>query len=38
MKYNPKVNEVVVARLPGFAQIHPLAPVEILQGAMEPTL
>jgi glycine dehydrogenase subunit 2 len=34
MKYNPKVNEVV-ARLPGFAQIHPLAPVEILQGAME---
>jgi glycine dehydrogenase subunit 2 len=34
MKYNPKVNEVV-ARLPGFAQIHPLAPVEFLQGAME---
>ena len=34
MKYNPKVNEVV-ARLPGLAQIHPLAPVEILQGAME---
>jgi len=34
MKYNPKVNEGV-ARLPGFAQIHPLAPVEILQGAME---
>ncbi|HEY7319306.1 MAG TPA: aminomethyl-transferring glycine dehydrogenase subunit GcvPB [Candidatus Binatia bacterium] len=34
MKYNPKVNELV-ARLPGFAQIHPLAPVEILQGAME---
>ena len=34
MKYNPKVNEVV-ARLPGCAQIHPLAPVEILQGAME---
>jgi glycine dehydrogenase subunit 2 len=34
MKYNPKVNELV-ARLPGFAQIHPLAPVEILPGAME---
>ena len=34
MKYNPKVNEVV-ARLPGFAQIHPLAPVEFLQGAMK---
>ena len=34
MKYNPKVNELV-ARLPGFAQIHPLAPVEFLQGAME---
>jgi glycine dehydrogenase subunit 2 len=34
MKYNPKVNEVA-ARLPGFAQIHPLAPVEVLQGAME---
>src|SRR5678816_1141883 len=34
MKYNPKVNEVV-ARLPGFAQIHPLAPVELLQGAIQ---
>jgi glycine dehydrogenase subunit 2 len=34
MKYNPKVNEVV-ARLPGFAQIHPLAPVERLQGALQ---
>lgn len=34
MKYNPKVNEVV-ARFPGFAQIHPLAPVELLQGALE---
>ncbi len=33
MKYNPKVNEVV-ARLPGFAQIHPLAAVELLQGAL----
>src|SRR5918996_1387927 len=34
MKYNPKINEVV-ARLAGFAQVHPLAPVEFLQGAME---
>ena len=33
MKYNPKVNEVV-ARLPGFAQIHPLADVDLLQGAL----
>ena len=34
MKYNPKINEVV-ARLPGFALIHPYAPAELLQGAME---
>jgi glycine cleavage system P protein (glycine dehydrogenase) subunit 2 len=34
MKYNPKINEVV-ARLPGFALAHPLAPVELLQGALE---
>ena len=34
MKYNPKVNEAV-ARLPGFAQIHPLAPAELLQGALQ---
>ncbi len=33
MKYNPKINEVV-ARFPGFAQIHPLAPVDRLQGAL----
>lgn len=33
MKYNPKLNEVV-ARLPGFAQVHPLAPVDQLQGAL----
>jgi glycine dehydrogenase subunit 2 len=33
MKYNPKVNEVV-ARLPGFSLIHPLAPAELLQGAL----
>ena len=34
MKYNPKINEVV-ARFPGFALIHPLAPAEFLQGALE---
>ena len=34
MKYNPKVNEVV-ARFPGFARIHPLTPIEFLQGALE---
>jgi glycine dehydrogenase subunit 2 len=33
MKYNPKVNEAV-ARLPGFAQIHPLAGADLLQGAL----
>jgi glycine dehydrogenase subunit 2 len=33
MKYNPKINEAV-ARFPGFAHIHPLAPVELLQGAL----
>ena len=32
MKYNPKINEVV-ARFPGFAQVHPLAPSDLLQGA-----
>jgi glycine dehydrogenase subunit 2 len=33
MKYNPKVNEVA-ARLPGFANIHPLQPIETVQGAL----
>ncbi len=33
MKFNPKINEVV-ARLPGFAQIHPLQPIETVQGAL----
>ena len=33
MKYNPKVNEEV-ARLPGFAMIHPLQPPETVQGAL----
>ncbi|MDX2170758.1 MAG: aminomethyl-transferring glycine dehydrogenase subunit GcvPB [Deltaproteobacteria bacterium] len=34
MKYNPLTNEVV-ARLPGFANLHPLAPDETAQGALE---
>lgn len=34
MKYNPKVNEWA-ARLPGFASLHPLAPDESIQGALE---
>ena len=34
MKYNPKINEVV-ARFPGIALIHPLAPAELLQGALK---
>jgi glycine dehydrogenase subunit 2 len=33
MKYNPKVHEDL-ARLPGFAQAHPLQPVETAQGAL----
>ena len=33
MKYNPKINEAV-ARLAGFAEIHPLAPAQLLQGAL----
>ncbi len=34
MKYNPKVNEEV-ARMSGFAKLHPLAPEEDIQGALE---
>ena len=34
MKYNPKVNEWA-ARLPGFARPHPLAPTQLVQGALE---
>jgi len=33
MKYNPKANETA-ARLPGFAVMHPLAPVETSQGLL----
>ncbi len=34
MKHNPRLNEKV-ARLPGFADIHPLAPQQSVQGALE---
>ena len=33
MKYNPKVNEDT-SRLPGFANVHPLQPVETVQGSL----
>jgi glycine dehydrogenase subunit 2 len=33
MKYNPRINEDM-ARLPGFAGIHPLQPIETVQGAL----
>lgn len=33
MKYNPRLNEEL-ARLPGFAQLHPLQPQEQVQGAL----
>ena len=34
MKFNPKLNEWA-ARLPGFAELHPLAPDEIAQGTLQ---
>ncbi|MEO0499093.1 MAG: aminomethyl-transferring glycine dehydrogenase subunit GcvPB [Pseudomonadota bacterium] len=34
MKHNPRLNEKL-ARLPGFADIHPLQPVSSVQGALE---
>jgi glycine dehydrogenase subunit 2 len=34
MKHNPRINEVV-ARLPGFAELHPLQEEEGAQGALE---
>ena len=34
MKYNPKLNEWA-ARLPGFADLHPLAPDAIAQGTLQ---
>src|SRR5512139_3231147 len=33
MKYNPRINEEA-ARLPGFATLHPLQPIETAQGAL----
>ena len=33
MKYNPRLNELV-ARLPGFARLHPHTPVHLAQGAL----
>lgn len=33
MKHNPRLNEKM-ARLPGFADLHPLQPVETVQGAL----
>lgn len=33
MKYNPRINEEA-ARLPGFASLHPLQPIETAQGAL----
>jgi glycine dehydrogenase subunit 2 len=33
MKYNPKINEAM-ARLPGFSKLHPLQPIETIQGAL----
>jgi glycine dehydrogenase subunit 2 len=34
MKHNPRLNEAV-ARMPGFADIHPLQPESTVQGALE---
>ncbi len=34
MKHNPRLNERM-ARLPGFADVHPLQPVSTVQGALE---
>jgi glycine dehydrogenase subunit 2 len=34
MKYNPRINETV-ARIEGFANLHPLTPAPLAQGALE---
>jgi len=34
MKHNPRLNEKL-ARLPGFADLHPMQPMETIQGALE---
>ena len=33
MKYNPRINEVT-ARMPGFLKVHPLQPIETVQGSL----
>ncbi len=33
MKYNPAINEEI-ARIPGFAHVHPLQPIEMVQGSL----
>ena len=35
MKYSPKVQEHISARHPGIREIHPLQPVETIQGVLE---
>lgn len=35
MKYSPKVQEHIAARHPGIREIHPLQPVETIQGILE---
>ena len=34
MKHNPRLNEKI-ARLPGFADVHPLQPISTVEGALE---
>ena len=34
MKHNPRLNEKI-ARFPGFADLHPLQPIETVQGALQ---
>eukprot|EP00771_Trimastix_marina_P002258 gnl/Trimastix_PCT/338.p2 GENE.gnl/Trimastix_PCT/338~~gnl/Trimastix_PCT/338.p2 ORF type:complete len:529 (+),score=173.72 gnl/Trimastix_PCT/338:50-1588(+) len=34
MKYNPRLNEII-ARIPGFSQVHPMQPQSTAQGALE---
>ncbi|MCJ8190178.1 aminomethyl-transferring glycine dehydrogenase subunit GcvPB [Sphingomicrobium aestuariivivum] len=34
MKHNPRLNEKI-ARMPGFADVHPLQPVDTVRGALE---
>lgn len=34
MKYNPKINDEI-AKLPGFSDLHPLQPIDSVQGCLE---